>query len=211
MTNEEMKQALAKGGIATADIEKISDKYDAEKITEIVEGANNPKEAFENLHAFYPELEVEALQKQCDFVMEQIEAAMKEKKKSEAVELTEEELEHVAGGGFWSSVGDFFKDNWKKLAVGAAVVVGTALVCTGIGAGVGVAMYGAASGVAGGLGAAASLGIGGAATAAASSAMAGIVATGVGVAAGVGGAIGSAVGGVTTAVLAGTGVLDKLD
>ena len=60
MTNEEMKQALAKGGIATADIEKISDKYDAEKITEIVEGANNPKEAFEAIHNFYPDLEMTA-------------------------------------------------------------------------------------------------------------------------------------------------------
>ena len=123
MTNEEMKQALAKGGVSTADIEKISSKYDAEKITEIVEAASSPKEAFENLHAFYPELEVEALQKQCDFVMEQIEAAMKEKKKNEAVELTEEELENVAGGGFFSSIGDWFKDNWKTVAIGAAIVV----------------------------------------------------------------------------------------
>ena len=77
MTNEEMKQVLAKNGLAEKEIEKVSDKFDAEKITEIVDGASNPKEAFEALHNFYPELEVEKLQKQCDFVMEQVEAAMK--------------------------------------------------------------------------------------------------------------------------------------
>ena len=140
MTNEEMKQALAQGGIATADIEKISDKFDAEKITEIVEGASSPKEAFENIHAFYPELEVEKLQKQCDFVQQQVEASLKEQKQSEAVELTEEELENVAGSGWFSDVGSWFKNNWKAVAVGAAIVVGTALICTGIGAGAGAAI-----------------------------------------------------------------------
>ncbi|WP_407429507.1 ComC/BlpC family leader-containing pheromone/bacteriocin [Treponema sp.] len=134
MTNEEMKMTLAQNGIAQAEIEKISGKFDAEKITEIVEGASNPKEAFEALHTFYPELEVEKLQKQCDFVMEQVEAAMKEQKKNEPEELTEDELENVAGGGFFSSIGNWFKDNWKKVAIGAAVAVGVALVCTGVGA-----------------------------------------------------------------------------
>ena len=89
MTNEEMKRALEKGGVAEADIEKISDKFDAEKITELVEAASTPKEAMEALHAFYPELEVEALQKQCDFVMEQVEAAMKGQENAEPMELTE--------------------------------------------------------------------------------------------------------------------------
>ena len=40
MTNEEMKMAFAKSGVAEADIEKISEKYDAEKITELVETAH---------------------------------------------------------------------------------------------------------------------------------------------------------------------------
>ena len=139
MTNEEMKQVLAKGGVAEADIEKVSDKFDAEKITEIVETASTPKEALEALHAFYPELEVEALQKQCDFVMEQVEAAMKGQRQenAEPMELTEEELDNVAGGGFFDSVGGWFKKNWKKVAIGAAIVVGAALVCTGVGAAVG--------------------------------------------------------------------------
>ena len=46
MTNEEMKKALAQGGVAVADIEKISSKFDAEKVTEIVEKAENPKDVW---------------------------------------------------------------------------------------------------------------------------------------------------------------------
>ena len=140
MTNEEMKMALAKDGLIAAEIEKISEKYDAEKITEIVEAANTPEEAFAAIHAVYPELEVEALQKQCDFVKEQVEAALNEQKHNEPMELTEEELDNVAGGGFFDSVGSWFKNNWKAVAVGAAIVVGTALICTGIGAGAGAAI-----------------------------------------------------------------------
>ena len=140
MTNEEMKKALAKGGVAEADIEKISEKYDAEKITELVEAANTPEEAFAVIHEFYPELEVAEMQKQCDFVKEQVEAALNEQKHNEPMELTEDELDNVAGGGFFDSVGSWFKNNWKAVAVGAAIVVGTALICTGIGAGAGAAI-----------------------------------------------------------------------
>ena len=132
MTNEEMKMEFAKSGVAEADIEKISEKYDAEKITELVEAANTPEEAFTAIHAFYPELEVEALQKQCDFVKEQVEAAMNEQKQNVPMELTEEELDNVAGGGFFDSVGSWFKKNWKQVTVGAALIVaGTALVAVG--------------------------------------------------------------------------------
>ena len=133
MTNEEMKKALAKNGVAEAEIEKVSDKFDAEKITELVEAASTPKEALEALHAFYPELEVEKMQEQMDFVQSQFEAAAKGEKSSESIELTEEELDMVSGGGF----GDWFKRNWKKVAIGAAIVAGAALVCTGIGAAAG--------------------------------------------------------------------------
>ena len=116
MTNEEMKMEFAKSGVAEAEIEKIAEKYDAEKITELVEAANTPEEAFAAIHAFYPELEVEALQKQCDFVMEQVEAAMNEQKQNVPMELTEEELDNVAGGGFFDSVGSWFKKDGKTEA-----------------------------------------------------------------------------------------------
>ena len=136
MTNEEMKKALAKDGLTAAEIEKVSEKYDAEKISEIVEAANTPKEALEALHAFYPELEVEKMQEQMDFVQSQFDAAANGEKSGETVELTEKELDMVSGGG----IGDWFKKNWKKVAIGAAIVVGTALVCTGVGAAIGVAI-----------------------------------------------------------------------
>ena len=132
MTNEEMKMALAKDGLIAAEIEKVSEKFDAEKITELVEAASTPKEALEALHAFYPELEVEKMQEQMDFVQSQFDAAAKGEKSGETVELTEEELDMVSGGG----LGDQFKKNWKKVAVGAAIVVGAALICTGVGAAV---------------------------------------------------------------------------
>ena len=140
MTNPEMEAILTKGGISAEDVEKISGKFDVEKITEIVEASSSPKDAFEAIHSFYPELEVEKLQKQCNFVMEQVEAAMKDHKQNEPVELTEDELENVAGGGLFDSIGGWFKDNWKKVAVGAAIAVGVALVCTGFGSLVGFAL-----------------------------------------------------------------------
>ena len=202
MTNEEMKQALAQGGIATADIEKISDKFDAEKITELVEAANTPEEAFAVIHELYPELEVEALQKQCDFVKEQVEAALNEQKQSEPMELTEDELDNVAGGGFFDSVGGWFKKNWKAVAVGAAIVVGAALVCTGVGAGVGAAItYFTSHAALSAMGASLSYST--------FALVAGYTCTPIltGTGAAIGAAVGTAVGGTVTGALAGTGNL----
>ncbi len=187
MTNEEMKMALAKGGVTAADIEKVSEKFDAEKITEIVEAASTPKEAMEALHAFYPELEVEALQKQCDFVMEQVEAAMKGQENAEPMELTEEELDMVSGGG----IGDWFKKNWKKVAIGAAIVVGAALICTGVGAGIGSTIVAGTVNI-----------VHTTATAIITEIGVDVMATGIGAAIGAG--VGTAVGGAVVGGLAGT-------
>jgi len=194
MTNEEMKMEFAKSGVSTADIEKISEKYDAEKITEIVDGASNPKEAFEALHNFYPELEVEALQKQCDFVKEQVEAAMNEQKQNVPMELTEDELDNVAGGGFFDSVGSWFKKNWKAVAIGAAIVVGAALICTGVGAGIGSTIVAGTVDI-----------VHTTATAIITEFGVDVMATGIGAAIGAG--VGTAVGGAVVGGLAGTGNL----
>ena len=187
MTNEEMKMALAKDGLIATDIEKISEKYDAEKITEIVEAASTPKEAMEALNAFYPELEVEALQKQCDFVMEQVEAAMKGQENAEPMELTEKELDMVSGGG----IGDWFKKNWKKVAIGAAIVVGAALICTGVGAGIGSTIVAGTVNI-----------VHTTATAIITEIGVDVMATGIGAAIGAG--VGAAVGGAVVGGLAGT-------
>ena len=194
MTNEEMKRALAQSGMATAEIEKVSDKYDAEKITELVETANTPEEAFAALHAVYPELEVEALQKQCDFVKEQVEAALNEQKHNEPMELTEDELDNVAGGGFFDSVGSWFKNNWKAVAIGAAIVVGAALICTGVGAGIGSTIVAGTVNIVHTTAAAIITEFG-----------VDVMATGIGAAIGAG--VGTVAGGVTVGVLAGTGNL----
>lgn len=153
MTNEEMKAVLAKAGVAESEIENVSNKFDAEKITEIVEAASTPKEAFEKLHAFYPELAVEEMQKQCEFIQDQFEAATNAKMEKESVELTENELEMVCGGG----IGDWFKKNWKTVAAVAAVAVGAALVVTGVGCLVAAAGMALAAPAVGGAGVAAGI------------------------------------------------------
>ena len=187
MTNEEMKRALAKGGVTAADIEKVSEKFDAEKITEIVEAASTPKEALEALHAFYPELEVEKMQAQMDFVQSQFDAAAKDEKSGETVELTEKELDMVSGGG----IGDWFKKNWKKVAIGAAIVVGAALICTGVGAGIGSTIVAGTVNI-----------VHTTATAIITEIGVDVMATGIGAAIGAG--VGAAVGGAVVGGLAGT-------
>ncbi|MBQ4378130.1 MAG: hypothetical protein II821_02900 [Treponema sp.] len=57
MTNAEMKEVLTKGGVSEEVVEKISEKFDFEKITELIDGANEPEEAIEAIHNFYPELD----------------------------------------------------------------------------------------------------------------------------------------------------------
>ena len=187
MTNEEMKMALAKDGLIAADIEKVSEKFDAEKITEIVEAASTPKEALEALHAFYPELEVEKMQEQMDFVQSQFDAAAKGEKSGETVELTEKELDMVSGGG----LGDWFKKNWKKVAIGAAIVVGAALICTGVGAGIGSTIVAGTVNI-----------VHTTATAIITEFGVDVMATGIGAAIGAG--VGAAVGGAVVGGLAGT-------
>ena len=44
------------------------------------------------------------MKEQLDFLREQMEVAAKEHKEKNPVELTEGELEKVAGGGFWGQV-----------------------------------------------------------------------------------------------------------
>ena len=51
--------------------------------------------------------------------------------------LADADMEYVIGGGFWSSVGNWFKKHWKAVLITAAVVaavavgVGVAAVCLG--------------------------------------------------------------------------------
>lgn len=135
MTNTEMKAVLKNAGVAVEDIAKIQENYDVERISMIVEAASNPKSAFNAIHAFYPELEVEKLQEQMDFVQEQLQSDEKENQKEDI----KKELYNIFVCGFFDSIKNFFQSNWKAVAVGAAIVVGAALIGTGVGAIIGAA------------------------------------------------------------------------
>ena len=119
MTNNEMKSILVKSGFAEEAAEKATKKFDAEKISDIIDAAHSPEEAFKKLHDFYPELEVEKLQEQCDFIQEQLEVSMNGNNEKAVFELSEKELDMVSGGGF----GDWFRRNWKQIVTGAVLTV----------------------------------------------------------------------------------------
>ena len=119
MTNNEMKSILVKSGFAEEAAERATKKFDAEKITDIIEATSSPEEAFKKLHDFYPELEVEKLQEQCDFIQEQLEVSMNGNNEKAVFELSEKELDMVSGGGF----GDWFRRNWKQIVTGAVLTV----------------------------------------------------------------------------------------
>ena len=119
MTNAELKKIMEGSGLSAEEISKFQAKFDAEKITEIVESSSTPKEAFKNLHSFYPEIETQKLQDQMDFVQGQIEAATNGHNNCKTIELTENELSMVSGGG----LGSWFKNNWKKILIGIGVAV----------------------------------------------------------------------------------------
>ena len=119
MTNNEMKSILVKSGLTEADAEKATEKFDAEKISDIIDAAHSPEEAFKNIHDFYPELEVDKLQEQCDFIQSQLEASMNGNKEMATFELSEKELDMVSGGG----IGDWFSKNWKQIVTGAVLTV----------------------------------------------------------------------------------------
>ena len=199
MTNLEMKKLLERTGASESEIEEISQRFQVEKISEIVEAASNPVEAFTALHDFYPELEVTKLQEQMDFIQGQVEAAVKGKDKKQVMELTEEELSCVNGGGLFSWV----KDNWKAIAVGAAIVVGSALICTGIGAGIGALVTSSVTTLV-----STPMVSGGVACLALETVTA--VTTYAGTGAVIGAVTGTVAGGVTTGVLAANGTLSKI-
>lgn len=126
MTNSEMKSILVKSGLTEADAEKTTEKFDAEKISDIIDAAHSPEEAFKNLHDFYPELEVDKLQEQCDFIQAQFESAINGNNEKATFELSEKELDMVSGGGFV----DWFKRNWKQVVTGAVLTVVGGIVTT---------------------------------------------------------------------------------
>ena len=110
---------------------KISKKVDAEKLTEIVEKAKDPKTAIKGICKLYPEFNAKEMEEKLDFMAGQLQNSADEKKSAQPAELTENELEMVAGG---SSAGDWFSKNWKTLLLGMAIGVGAAFALSGVAA-----------------------------------------------------------------------------
>ncbi len=140
MTKNELRKCLNDAGMKDEMVNRLEDRFDVEEISRLVDEANTQDQAFEAIHRLYPELKVEALKKQCDFYREEFEKTFKEDRGQNKVELSDDELANIAGGSFFSSIGNWFQDNWKAVAIGAAVVVGVALICTGVGAAIGSAI-----------------------------------------------------------------------
>ncbi len=135
MTKNEFKSICEQGGVSKEAIKKIQEEYDVDKMTKAVESARTPKEAMEALHKLYPTLDVKEMKAQYEFYEEQsreLSGRKKEKKLSKPMELTTDELEHVAGGA-----SSWISKNWKKLLIGIAAALAVVLVVTGVGAAVG--------------------------------------------------------------------------
>ena len=96
-----------------------SDKELAEEIAKIASQAGSLEKAIENIIEVYPEIDAEELRKQFKIISEETEKRYNEKYDSEvAEELSDSQLESVAGGSF----GSWMKKNWPYV-LGAAVIV----------------------------------------------------------------------------------------
>lgn len=100
MTNAELKEAFGKMGVSAEDTNKVLERFDAEKISEIVEEANTPEEAFEAIHKAYPELEVEKMKEQVNFFRDQLETAAKEYKEKSRLNLQKANLKMLQVAAF---------------------------------------------------------------------------------------------------------------
>ena len=124
MTKTEVKNIFKRSNLSEKDSQAFLERFDIEKITEVVERSHTRKSAMKAVNAMYPELEIKEMQKMLDFYESQQKgaAAKPAVKNAAPIELTMEELGYVAGGS-----GNWFEKNWKKLLVGAILAVGAAI------------------------------------------------------------------------------------
>lgn len=142
MTNEEFKVCLKKNGASEAEIEKITANYDIEEAERIIDAASSPREAFENIKKRFPEFDADEAMKKMDEIQRQLNEAAKEEKTGAPVQLTTEELDMIAGGGWWS-------DNWKRLAKAVGCGIAGALILGAGGAFIGGDVAGAPGAIVG--------------------------------------------------------------
>ena len=68
MTSGQIRAILARNGVWEGAIDKVSEDFDIDKISMIIEAATNPESAFNAIHAFYPQFEVEKMQAKMDSI-----------------------------------------------------------------------------------------------------------------------------------------------
>lgn len=128
-----MEKAIKEAKITAEDIKKASEKYDLEKISEVIRQAASPEEAFETIHALYPEFEVDLIKKQYERVQEEIKETILERKNADPNELTQQELESVVGGNIFNDIGKFFKDNWRTILCISVIALSAVAIGGGLG------------------------------------------------------------------------------
>ncbi len=90
------------------------------KINELIQSSNSPEEAFKKICEAYPKINMEDLKKQFEIEVKKAEENFSKSADSEEVEnLSDNDLESVAGGSF----GSWMKKNWPIVAGATAIVV----------------------------------------------------------------------------------------
>ncbi len=143
MTKTEVKKIFKRSNLSEKDSQAFLERFDIEKITEVVERSHTKKSAMKAVNAMYPELDIKEMQKMLDFYESQRKgaAAKPAVKNAAPIELTMEELGYVAGGS-----GNWLDRNWKKLLVGAILAIGVGILTFATaGAAVGVIAAGIAA------------------------------------------------------------------
>ena len=95
------------------------------EIEVIISKSNSYEEALKNICEAYPEIDYELLKKNFEEEKKKAEKSFMEKTDSEAIQnLSEHELEEVAGGSF----GSWMKKNWP-IVLGAASIITVGAIC----------------------------------------------------------------------------------
>jgi len=117
MKKEKMKQILKEMGLSTAEIKRVLQTFEDKKIQDVLANARTEKEAIEAIKKSFPSIDINELKRQC---ISMTPRAWGDHKKA-PVEMTREELAHVAGG----ADGSWWERNWLTvLSLGVTLVSG---------------------------------------------------------------------------------------
>ena len=95
------------------------------EIEAIIKTSGSPDEALSNICKAFPEVDYELLKKNYDEEIKKAEISFSQSKNSEVIQnLSENELESVAGGSF----GSWMKKNWP-IVLGLAAIATVGIVC----------------------------------------------------------------------------------